>query len=154
MNLAQMRDFGALCGARFLDYFAFTTSTDGSEQTSAYIDRTGFESCKVVLAYETTLTAAETLTIAANLQNDDDGAGTNLADFGDAMTAAVVATGESGGSTENGVVELDFDLSTARRYIRVQFTPTLSASSSDVGAIMAIAIMGGATVTTASARSN
>ena len=66
-----------------------------------------------------------------------------MADYGDAVAATVVATGETGGSTETGVAVATFDVSGANRYIRLQFTPNASASGTDTAAIQAVAILGG-----------
>ena len=66
-------------------------------------------------------------------------------DFGDALASVTVATGPSGGGTRTGVIELDFDLSGADRYTRLQFTPNLSASATDVAELSAVYILAGAT---------
>ena len=55
------------------------------------------------------------------------------------------STGPSGGGTRTGVIELDFDLSGADRYTRLQFTPNLSASATDVAELSAVYILAGAT---------
>lgn len=143
---ASMQNMGALIGARYASAGVDVTAGgagDATEVNGAWIDRRGFQSVKVVIVYTTTLAAAATLSIAANLQDASDSSGTGAADFGDAYASAVQATGESGGSTETGVVELDFDVSAADRYIRIQFTPNLSASGTDVAEIAAVYIVGG-----------
>lgn len=117
---------------------------DNTEVDCAYVDRRAFASLKAVIAYTATLQAGETLKIAANLQDDADGVGMGT-DFGDALASTTIATGPSGGGTRTGVIELDFDLSGANRYTRLQFTPNLSASGTDVAELSAVYILAGAT---------
>lgn len=127
---------------------------DATEVNGAYIDRQGFSSLKVVIAYSTTLAQTKTLSIAANLQDATTSGGTGVADFGDAMASTVVATGDTGGSTETGVVELDFDISGADQYVRVQYTPDLNASGTDTATLSAVYILGGAQVQPVTAAAN
>lgn len=138
---------GELLAARYAKVGAAATAGgtgDATEVDGAWIDRQGFDSLKVVIAYTTTLAATKTLSLAANLQDASDSSGTGAADFGSALSATVVATGASGGSTETGVVELDFDVSGADQYVRIQFTPDLSATGTDTASISAIYVLGGA----------
>ncbi|MBM3535782.1 MAG: hypothetical protein FJX60_22445 [Alphaproteobacteria bacterium] len=144
---ASMNDAVARIAARYategVDIVAGGAG-DNTEVDRAYVDRRGFASLKAVIAYTATLQAGETLKIAANLQDDADGAGVGT-DFGDALASATVATGPGGGGTRTGVIELDFDLSGANRYTRLQFTPNLSASGTDVAELSAVYILAGAT---------
>lgn len=144
---ASMNDAVARIAARYategVDIVAGGAG-DNTEVDRAYVDRRGFASLKAVIAYTATLQAGETLKIAANLQDDADGAGAGT-DFGDALASTTVATGPGGGGTRTGVIELDFDLSGANRYTRLQFTPNLSASGTDVAELSAVYILAGAT---------
>lgn len=144
---ASMNDAVARLAARYaaegVDIVAGGAG-DNTEVDCAYVDRRGFASLKAVIAYTATLQAGETLKIAANLQDDADGVGVGT-DFGDALASTTVATGPSGGGTRTGVIELDFDLSGANRYTRLQFTPNLSASATDVAELSAVYILAGAT---------
>lgn len=103
---------------------------DATEVDGAYVDRQDYLSAKLVIVGQAVLAEAATLSIAANIQDDADGAGAGV-DFAPAFANAVVATGGAGGSTEAFKVELDFDLSTAKRYVRAQVTPNLSAANTD-----------------------
>ncbi len=145
---ASMQDAGALIAARYgaagIDATAGGAG-DATEVDGAWIDRRGFSSLKVVIAFTATLAQAATLSIAANLQDASDSSGTGAADHGTALASAVRATGGTGGSTETGVIELDFDLSAADRYVRIQFTPDLSAANTDVAELAAIYVLAGAT---------
>ena len=144
---ASMNDAVARIAARYaaegVDILAGGAG-DNTEVDCAYVDRRAFASLKAVIAYTATLQAGETLKIAANLQDDADGAGVGT-DFGDALASTTVATGPGGGGTRTGVIELDFDLTGANRYTRLQFTPNLSASGTDVAELSAIYILAGAT---------
>lgn len=137
---------GALMAARYavagVDVTAGGTG-DATEVSGAWIDRLGFNSVKVVIAYTATLAATATAAIAANLQDASDSSGTGAADFGTALASTVQATGGAGGSTETGVVELDFDVSGADRYVRIQFTPDLSAANTDTAELAAVYILAG-----------
>ena len=150
---ASMQDAAALLAARYGAAGASATAGgagDATEVDAAWIDRLGFASLKVAIAFTATLAEDATLSIAANLQDaPDDGAGAastgDAADFGTALAAAVVATGGTGGSTETGVVELDIDLSAAKRHVRVQFTPDLSAAMTDTATVAAVYLLAGST---------
>ncbi len=84
------------------------------------------------------LGAANTGKVTANLQDSANGS-----DWTDITTPAEILslTGQSGGSTETGVARLGFDLTKARRYIRIQATPDLSAANTDT------AVLGGGVAT-------
>jgi len=121
-------------------YAAISTATaggtgDATEVDGAYIDRQGFDSLKVIIAYKAVLAQGKTLSIAANLQD-------------------ATSSGGAGGSTETGVVELDFDISGANQYVRVQYTPDMNASGTDTATLSAVYILGGAQVQPVSAKAN
>jgi len=152
---AKMHDIGSCLTARFA--LANTTATaggagDATEANGAWINVTDFESIKVLAPYTTTLAANETLTFAANLQDATAIGGTGAADFGNAVAATVVATGAVTGGT--GVVELDFDVSQSRGFIRVQLTPNLSRANTDTAAFSAVYVLGGAMREPATAKIN
>lgn len=122
---------------------------DATEVDGPWIDRLGFLSALAVVAGRTTLTEAATLSVAFNLQDAaDDGSGApdtgTIADFGTAHTAAVAATGGTGGSTEEVCVQERFNLAGAKRWIRVQHTPNLSAGATDTSTLAVVVVMGGA----------
>lgn len=121
-------------------------SGDATEVNGAWISVADRMSIKVLLPFTATLGAGETISFAANLQEASDISGTGAADFGDAVAATVVATGESGGSTEKGVVELDFDVSQTDGFVRVQFTPDMSRANTDTAKIQSAYVRGGASV--------
>jgi hypothetical protein len=125
---------------------------DGAEVSGPYVDRLGYRSCEVMLAWTATLADTESLTLASNLQDASDSSGTGVADYGSATSGAAggseilastaVAT-SSGGSTETGVTSYNVNLTMADRYLRCQFTPTMSASGTDTAVVSAVIVLGG-----------
>lgn len=149
MNAAAMHDpASALAAAYAAANTAVTAggSGDATEVDGAWIDVGDAEGISFLIGFTTTIQEAETLTIAANAQDADDSSGTNAADFGTAITATTVATGPSGDGTVTGVAIATFNARAAREYMRIQFTPNLSASGTDTAAISCVAILGGAKV--------
>lgn len=122
---------------------------DATEFNTDYVSRKGYSSCVVVISGSAVLTEDKTLSIIGNLQDDLAGDGGAVNDFGTALTTTVVATGGSGGSTENFVYMLKFDLSAADEYIRFQCTPDLNASGTDTFHVATAIILGGADETPA-----
>ena len=86
------------------------------------------------------LADGKTAVITANLQDSADNS-----NWGDITSPAVLMTLIStGGTTELGVAKLGFDLTKARRYIRIQVTPDLNAASVDTATVgNGIAVFGG-----------
>lgn len=125
-------------------------SGDNTESDGVWVDREDASSgiamsAKLVIAYEAVLAENETLSLTVNIQDDDDSAGGGTpADFGTAYVKTVVATGGSGGSTERGTLELDFDLGSARQYLRSQITPDLSRGATDTANVSAAWVFFGA----------
>jgi len=106
--------------------------TAESEQNGLWVSRLGDKgialSAKLIINYSAVLAAGETLSLAGNFQDALDGDGGSAADYGDAVSATVIATGDSGGSTEVGTAEIDVDLSGAREFIRSQVTVSTSST--------------------------
>lgn len=152
----RVRNIGAYIAPRFGGFVNATAAGagDATEVDGVWIDRQDFFSASVVLSYTATLQQAETLTLVSNVQDASDSSGTGAADYGAVYASAVVATGDTGGSTEVGAVKYNVDFlggtqgaadgTAADRYIRVQFTPDLSASGTDTADVMAVVILGGA----------
>ena len=120
---------------------------DAAAVTGTIIDRAALgwpQSAVVCLPYTATLAEAKTLSIASVIQH---GAESDLSDADTLATVAsgVQATGGSGGSTEAGQVEVNVSLAGAARYVRVNFTPDLSATGTDIARVAAVVVLGGAT---------
>lgn len=93
-----------------------------------------------LVAATSTLAATKTLKITANLQDSADG--TNFTDITD-PAVILTLTGATGGSTETGAAKLGFDLTKARRYVRIQATPDLNATGTDTAVMTGVAVFGG-----------
>lgn len=145
MNYSSLHDVGAYLKSEYGGFVSVTAGGggDGSEVSGPWVDVGGAETAKVILGYTTTLAENATLSLAANLQDATDSSGTDSADYGSGVSSTVVATGGTGGTTETGSMELDFNLRSANGYIRNQFTPTMSASSADTASVMSVVVLGG-----------
>ncbi len=118
---------------------------DNTAVTGVIIDRAelGYpQSCVVAIPFTATLAAAATLSIAYTFQ---DGNNSGLSDAAtlQSATAAVVATGPAGGGTVTGTHEVNVPLAGAGRYVRVNWTPDLSAANTDTAALSAVMVFGG-----------
>jgi len=146
MSWGKTKDAGAWFKALFAKAETAVTAGgtgDNTEVTCAWIDRKGFQSLEALIAYTATLAGDATLSIKANLQHSDDPNGSNAEDYGTAYPVTVQATGDSGGSTETGVVQLGFDLTMAKRYVSLQFTPDLSRANTDTAKVVPTYVLGG-----------
>lgn len=114
---------------------------DGVAQEGPAVNRLDFYSAVVGVPVTSTLAEGETATIEAEVQDSADGS-TGWKDHGDAAEELVL-TGDTGGSTETGIVELDVDLKAAKKYVRAVVTVTLSASETDTAGFAAIVALGG-----------
>jgi hypothetical protein len=106
-----------------------------------------------LVSYEAALAAAATLSIVA-AKVEDSADGTTWATIYDITgsaapvpptwpAAGVVDTGGTGGSTQRGVVTFMTDIKKARRYVRFDFTPDLSATGTDTGKFIVSAVLSG-----------
>lgn len=113
---------------------------DDTALTGATIDRLGYGSAVFVIAYKTTLTADKTLSFAAEYQESADGSSWDTAV---AIQASTVA--KTGAATNAiGEVKFDINLEGKKRYIRFNFTPNLSHTSTDTAVVAGTAVLGGA----------
>lgn len=146
---AQLRDIGALIK---VDRAAANTAIvaggagDNTLVTGVIIDRAAQgwpESAVVAIPFTATLAAAATLSLGYTVQ---EGNTSNLADAATLQTAApaVVATGPGGGGTVLGTFEVSVPLRGCARYVRLNFTPDLSAATVDTAALSAVMVFGGA----------
>ena len=120
-------------------------SGDATEVDGAAIDTLGISGDPTSICFfvpiRAVLAATKTAVVTANLQDSANGS-----TWADITTPAVILTltGTSGGSTETGVGKLGFDLTKARRYIRIQVTPDLNATATDTAVLGgALAVFGG-----------
>jgi hypothetical protein len=97
----------------------------------------------VCFAIEATATLADTKSLGVTASIETSAA----SNFGTAVTLVATTTvltlTSVGGTTEKGVGKIGCSLDGALQYVRVSFTPTLTASGTDVSDIQALAIFGG-----------
>ncbi|HJV75349.1 MAG TPA: hypothetical protein VJ654_14075 [Noviherbaspirillum sp.] len=120
---------------------------DNTEVTGVTIDllslSTRYESLCFALAATATLAATKTLTVAAKIEHGD---ASDMSDAADLVASATVLTltGATGGSTETGTAKVGVSLEYAKRYVRIKFTPDLSATGTDTAVVQSVALFGGA----------
>lgn len=92
------------------------------------------------LAWEAVLAATKTLSVGTVVfQHSDDGStwAAYTSPYGNPADPGVVGTGGAGGSTERGVAVLPIYVGSAKRYLRMNWTPDLSASGTDTAKLVA-----------------
>ncbi|WP_028029896.1 hypothetical protein [Gemmobacter nectariphilus] len=144
----QIRAIGDLIAARRASANAAATAGstgDNTEVVGVILDRAAMgwpQSCQVVIPFTATLAASATLTIAWDI---DTGDASNLSgsEVLEAATAVTVATGPSGGGTVTGELTANVSLAGAGRYLRLNFTPNLSAANTDTAALSSVIVFGG-----------
>lgn len=137
-------DVGAKLGGRF---GSITTAVaggagDATKDTGEAIDRLGFGSAAVMLAYEATLAEGATLSLAVEREESEDG--DVWTDAEEIQAATVVATGPSGGGTVRGVLKLRESFEVRSQNVRYNVTPNLSAGATDTATIATVVVLGGA----------
>ncbi len=151
-NKAFQHDVGAYITSRAaLNPEVVTTTGDGSERNGTAIDRNALNSVAlsaiVTIPYYGALAAAKTVTIKSNVQHSSVSSA-GWADYNDkdnstANTVTAGSTATTAAQTPSGVLEYDVDLAAAKRYVRVQVTPTLSATATDTVDIAGVIVFGG-----------
>ena len=155
LNMEQVlsKNVGALITARKGSAFLSWTSGgtgDGTVKSGTSLDRESVgasgqggipESCVVSALYEATLGSGASLTIALGV--DDSADNSNWSGYA-TLAAQTVATGPSGGGAVSGQVAFNVNLSSARRWVRPRFVPTLTRGGTDTGISVAVMVLGGA----------
>lgn len=149
MSLSSRKNLGAYIAAFIAG--VVTNVTAGGSGDNTLVNGTAVDlqakgyplSCVVVFPVKSVLTSAKTVSLTAALQTTADstnGPWTNVT----TLASTVVSTGGSGGTTQSTQVELDVDLSGAKQYVRVAYTPLCSATGTDTANIYPpILILGG-----------
>ncbi len=150
MNRADIYNSGADFRAAFGDMVLVTAggAGDNTEANGEWVDRKDLTdgiamSAKLVFVLEATLAAAANMTLLANFQDATDASGTGAADYGTPFPVTTVLASTPGGTVFT-VVEIDVNLSSAREFVRIQFTPNLSAANTDTARCAAVWLFGGA----------
>lgn len=155
-----------LAGEPAFDPLAITAGAgaDGVEQDGLTVDRFTIQqndssderrrglSAGLFIGVRTTLQATHTMTLIANAQHaDDSGFTSGVEDFPHrasaqpptiALPQLVIGPGVL--TDARGVLKQQYDLSGAKRYLRCQFTCTLSAPGVDTADVWGLWIFGGA----------
>lgn len=144
------RNVGALVTLRKLGTALAWTSGgtgDGTAHGGAVIDREEFalsgalpDSALFGVAYDATLGSGASLTIALDIQDSADGV--NFSDYSK-QAAGTYGTGASGGSVVAGQANFAVNLTSARRYLKANFTPTLTRGGTDTGIATMVGVFGG-----------
>jgi hypothetical protein len=149
MNRVIMTDIASVVTERIASAFTALTAGgtgDATAVTGIVIDRASFgmaQSAEICILSEAVLAATKTLSITAlKVEHSLDGS-TNWADYAVATAPGVVSTGPAGGGTVRTQTTFGVNLSSAYRYIRVDFTPDLSATGTDTANAVALAVFGG-----------
>lgn len=118
---------------------------DNTLVTGVIIDRAALgwpQSAIFAVPFTATLAAAASLSLAYTVQEGD---ASNLSDAATLQSAASAVIASSvGGGTVTGTFEVNVPLIGAGRYVRVNWTPDLSAANTDTAALSAVLVFGGA----------
>lgn len=142
----QIRSIGDLIAVRRAAANTAATaggSGDNTQVVGVILDRAalGFpQSCVVAIPFTAALAAAATLSIAWDI---DSGNASNLSDA-EVLTSAAAQVVATGAGTVTGTFEANISLAGAGRYVRLNFTPNLSAANTDTAALSAVIVFGGA----------
>jgi hypothetical protein len=119
---------------------------DATTVTGVTIDRMGFglgsmpNSAVFAILYDATLATGKTLSLGYAVQDSADNS--NFSDYATA-TSAVIATGATAASVVAGELQVDVDLQSARRFVRFNHFPDLSATQTDTSVTRATGFFGG-----------
>jgi hypothetical protein len=116
---------------------------DNTEVDGPTIDRTALtdrgQSAALFLNYPPALASAQSLAVSVQFQDSADGSSWD--DLGAAQVQTVLG---GAGGTFTGVLKYRYtNFHLARRYVRAQVTPNLSASGTDTSGISGILVVGG-----------
>lgn len=160
-DIVLQKSIGELVDEKALaSYLSWTAAgaSDAVTWTGIAIDREGFATGSIprtmdaVVFYDATLSSGKTLSLTWDVQEGPDGsAWSDLA----TEAATVIATGPSGGGRVVGVARLaspsadkptgtpGIGLGPARRYIRLNVVPDLSATGTDTAVIASVGVFAG-----------
>lgn len=134
----NLKDFGAYLDVAGPGVLAATAggTGDATAQTGAIVDQRAakLRSGLAVVFGSADLADTKTLSLLIKIEHGDDSGLSDAADYdfgGDPGTLGVVATGDTGGTTEAVAAAIRIDLTGVKRYWRVSVTPDLSATATD-----------------------
>jgi hypothetical protein len=148
MSTTEIRAIGDLISVRRAAANTAVTAGgagDNTLVTGVIIDRAALgwpQSAVFAVPFTATLAAAASLSLAYTVQEGD---ASNLSDAATLQSAASAIIASSvGGGTVTGTFEVNVPLIGAGRYVRVNWTPDLSAANTDTAALSAVLVFGGA----------
>lgn len=156
MSIASQHNIGAFLHAAAggaLDSIVAGGGGNGVQVQGSSVDRVAQNlplSASILYVISATVASAKTLTLAYNIQHSVDNS--TWVDFQDTDPSSpgaplnqIAATVEIAGTgaAVNIVVKQDVNLLGANQYVRVQYTPTLNATSTDVATIAPVWVLGG-----------
>lgn len=148
MDQVTMRDLADITAGAIASAYTHATAGgtgDNTAVTGLTIDRDLYGvplSAVFAIAYEAALGQGNTLTIkSAKVEHSPDGS--TWSTYTTYTDPGVVDTGGTGGTIQRGVVRLGCDLKSAYRYVRFDWTPDLSAASTDTASAIASATLAG-----------
>ncbi|HTV07798.1 MAG TPA: hypothetical protein VMD97_01980 [Candidatus Aquilonibacter sp.] len=148
-NFAMTHNIDAFIGAAAAsDDVSLTAggAGDNTEVNGLAIDRAALSyplSASFIAHYKAVLGAGNTISLSAVVQTADDSGFTENVNTLATFAKAVVDTGAAGGSTQRGVVRFPVDFAGAQEFVRIQFTPDLSAANTDTADVSVVAVLGG-----------
>jgi hypothetical protein len=119
---------------------------DNTAKTGVGLDRQGLGagmpmSMVASVLFDATLASGSTLTTIITVSDSADNS--TFAAYASEAAAVVIATGPSGGGVVSGCHSLAVDLSSARRYVRVDHVPDLTRAGTDTAITRAVAVLAG-----------
>lgn len=144
-DIVLQRDVADLITSKLGSAFASLTAGGAGDATAVvgvWIDRfaTGAVplSAELLLAFSATLGANKNLSIGTvKIEQSSDGVNADATAYLTFTDPGIVAS-SVGGATVTGVVKLNAPLGSAKRFVRVDFTPDLSAADTDTAKAVAI----------------
>jgi hypothetical protein len=152
----QAKDFGSYLGALLGTATKTITAAgtgDAAYEEGAIADMQSLDhplSGLIVIPYSTTLAEDKTLTMKVKIEHGDESNLSDAADYAFGMpdgtaeqSLGVVATGDTGGSTETGIETQRIDLSGLKRYFRIDVYVDLNATGTDTVTFSSALVYGG-----------
>jgi len=116
---------------------------DAVAQTGLTINRASlandFQSLAFAVALDAALASSETAIVTAKIEDSADGSS-----WADLVASETIATVTDATNGENGAGQIGVDLTTARQYVRIEITVTMSAGLTDTCTFAALALFAGA----------
>jgi hypothetical protein len=149
-DIVLQRDVADLLTSKLGSAFAALTAGGSGDATAVVgvaIDRfaTGSMplSAELLLAFSAVLGATKSLSIGTvKIEQSPDGSNWDATALMTFTDPGIVAS-SVGGGTVTGVVKLNVPLGSAKRWVRVDFTPDLSAANTDTATVVAVWNLGG-----------